>query len=516
MTSSLHTEKATQKPVNHKRALRTVTIISTFGGLLFGYDTGVINGALPYMQDDLGLTPLTEGLVTSSLLFGAAFGALFGGRLADRNGRRKMIMVLAVIFLAGTLACTFAPSTEVMIAARFLLGLAVGGASVTVPVYLAEVSPSARRGRIVTQNELMIVTGQLLAFIFNAYLGNTFGEAGGIWRWMLVIATLPAIALWIGMNFMPESPRWLASMGSFGESLSVLQRIRSQAEAREEFEEVKAMAVEDYKSKMGSWKDLGVPWLRRIFMVGIGLAVIQQITGVNSIMYYGTQILAQSGFGREAALTANIANGIISVLATFAGIWLLGKVGRRKMLITGQVGTTTCPAADRLLLADPARRNRPRLRDPGPDCHLPGVPAGRHLTRHLAYAVRNLPAEDPWPRNGRIGLRPVDRELPGGFWLPAAAGRDGPLQHLLRVCRTGRGRDRVCRQVRPGNEGQEPGRRGALLQECGRRESRTGREPRRLTTRCPAPSVQKSPFDRSKGLFCATLQGFHCGVGRVA
>ncbi|MCB5283860.1 MULTISPECIES: sugar porter family MFS transporter [unclassified Arthrobacter] len=333
---------ATTRPhqVKHRRALRTATVISTLGGLLFGYDTGVINGALPYMQEDLGLTPLTEGLVTSSLLVGAAFGALFGGRLADRNGRRKMIMALAVIFLIGTLACTFAPNTEVMILARFVLGLAVGGASVTVPVYLAEVSPSNQRGRVVTRNELMIVTGQLLAFIFNAYLGVSFGESGGIWRWMLVIATLPAIGLWIGMSFMPESPRWLASMGSFGETLSVLQRVRSQSEARAEFEEVKAMAVEDYKSTVVSWKDLGVPWLRRIFVVGLGLAVIQQITGVNSIMYYGTQVLAQSGFGREAALTANIANGVISVVATFVGIWLLGKVGRRRMLITGQLGTT--------------------------------------------------------------------------------------------------------------------------------------------------------------------------------
>jgi MFS transporter, SP family, major inositol transporter len=325
---------------SHRRTLRTATIVSTLGGLLFGYDTGVINGALPYMQEDLGLTPLTEGLVTSSLLVGAAFGALFGGKLADRNGRRRMILVLAAVFLVGTLACTFAANTVVMILARFVLGLAVGGASVTVPVYLAEVSPSARRGRIVTRNELMIVTGQLLAFIFNAYLGNSFGESGGIWRWMLVVATLPAIALWIGMYFMPETPRWLASIGSFGEALKVLQQIRSQSEARAEFEDVKAMAVEDAKAQMGSWADLRAPWLRHLFVVGIGLAVIQQITGVNSIMYYGTQILAESGFGREAALTANIANGVISVLATFVGIWLLGKAGRRRMLVTGQCGTT--------------------------------------------------------------------------------------------------------------------------------------------------------------------------------
>lgn len=341
MTNLSTSPSTANKPHNHKRSLRTVTIVSTLGGLLFGYDTGVINGALPYMQEDLGLTPLTEGLVTSSLLFGAAFGAIFGGRLADRRGRRKTIIALAVVFLIGTLACTLAPNTAVMVIGRLVLGLAVGGASVTVPVYLAEMSPRAMRGRIVTQNELMIVTGQLIAFISNAYLGNTFGESGGIWRWMIVIATLPAIALWIGMTFMPESPRWLAAMGNFGESLGVLRRIRSHDDARVEFDEVKALAADDYKSKMGSWSDLKVPWLRHVFVVGIGLAVIQQITGVNSIMYYGTQILSDAGFGREAALTANIANGVISVLATFVGIWLLGRVGRRRMLITGQIGTTS-------------------------------------------------------------------------------------------------------------------------------------------------------------------------------
>ena len=184
--------------------------------------------------------------MTSSLLFGAAFGALFGGRLADRHGRRKMIMVLAVVFLAGTLACTFAPNTEVMILARLILGLAVGGASVTVPVYLAEVSPSARRGRIVTQNELMIVTGQLLAFMFNAYLGNSFGEAGGIWRWMLVIATLPGDRALGRHELHARKPALAGIDGQLRRSPRVCcSRIRSQSEARAEFEEVKAMAVED-------------------------------------------------------------------------------------------------------------------------------------------------------------------------------------------------------------------------------------------------------------------------------
>jgi len=321
--------------------LGTIILVSTFGGLLFGYDTGVINGALPFMSEDLGLNSFSEGLVASSLLFGAALGAVFGGRLSDFNGRRKNILYLAILFFVGSIGCTLAPNVMTMVIFRFLLGLAVGGASVTVPTYLAEMSPMEKRGRVVTQNELMIVTGQLLAFVFNAVLGNAMGETTHVWRYMLVIAALPAIFLFIGMLKVPESPRWLISKGKNDRALRILKQIRDEDKAVAEFNEIEAAITKESKTQKASVKDMTIPWVRRIVFLGIGIAIVQQITGVNSIMYYGTEILKDAGFQTEAALIANIANGLISVIAVCVGIWLLGKVRRRLMLIVGLIGTTS-------------------------------------------------------------------------------------------------------------------------------------------------------------------------------
>ncbi|WP_299094273.1 sugar porter family MFS transporter [uncultured Metabacillus sp.] len=330
------------KKKNPQKFLKLVTIVSTFGGLLFGYDTGVINGALPFMAqpDQLNLTPFTEGLVASSLVLGAAFGSIFGGRLSDTKGRRKVILYLAMLFFFSAAGCVIAPNTTIMVIFRFLLGLAVGGSSVVIPSYLAEIAPSDRRGVLVTQNELMIVTGQFLAYIFNAVIGNVFGDAGHVWRYMLVIATLPAVALWIGVLILPESPRWLASKGKMAEALNILQQIRSESIAQQELKEIKSHISEEQKIEKMRFRDLGIPWIRRIVILGIVIGSISQLVGINSIMYYGTQILETSGFGTKTALIANVANGLIAVIAVIVGMSLLNKVNRRTMLLTGLVGVT--------------------------------------------------------------------------------------------------------------------------------------------------------------------------------
>lgn len=326
--------------VSGDRFVKRIARVATLGGLLFGYDTGVINGAITYMQRDLALTPLLEGMVASFLLLGAATGAVFGGRFADSGGRRRNILFLAVLFLVGALACAVAPNVPALIASRFVLGLAVGGASVSVPTYLAEIAPAERRGQIVTRNELMIVTGQMLAFVCNAAIGSTWGADHGIWRWMLVVATLPAVLLWFGMLSMPESPRWLASKGRIAEAFRVLEQVRDKQRAKAELEEIRRVDARPDAATRGGWADLATPWMRRAFLVGVGIAIAQQATGVNAIMYYGTQILTSSGFGTQTALIANVANGAISVAAVLIGIALLGRLGRRTMFLTGLSGTT--------------------------------------------------------------------------------------------------------------------------------------------------------------------------------
>ncbi len=333
-------------PASTGRFLTKLTVIATLGGLLFGYDTGVISGALLYMKDDLDLSAFGEATVVSSLLFpGAAFGALFGGRVADRVGRKRTLLMCAGLFLVGAIGCALAPNVQIMVAARIVLGLGVGAAAVTCPLYLAELAPADRRGRMVTINELMIVTGQMLAFATNALLDHLVHDPH-VWRTMLAVAAVPAIALLLGMLILPDSPRWYALQGRLAEARDVLRMSRTPGEADAEY----AIVVDHTRHMLKTTSTpftviRDVPWIRRVVLIGCGLAIVQQATGINTVNYYAPTILEQSGLGVSAALVATIAVGVTSVVTTIIGIILLGYIGRRTMLLIGFAGVAASQAA---------------------------------------------------------------------------------------------------------------------------------------------------------------------------
>lgn len=336
MTDHVITES--RKTDNDKK-IRLITLVSTIGRLCFGYDTGVISGALIFMKNDLGLTPLQEGLVTSFLLFGAAIGSVGGGWLSDRQGRRKNILWVAVIFIFGALGTAVAWDMSSMIIARFILGLAVGCASVTVPIYISELARPAQRERLVTVNELMIVTGQFLAYSVNASIVNFYPDMSHNWRLMLAIPALPGALLWIGMLVMPESPRFFVRKGQIDKAVAVLKTIRRPEEVEQEIRDIQQ--VSQIGINHGRFVDeLKKKWVLQLILIGLMIVLATRVTGVNTIMYYAPTVLKATGLGDAAAVTGAVANGVVSILATLLGMLLIGRHSRRKMFFTGQIGVT--------------------------------------------------------------------------------------------------------------------------------------------------------------------------------
>jgi len=313
---------------------RRIYFFGALGGVLFGYDTGVISGALLYIPDDFKLTPFLQGAIVSALLIGAMFGAAFAGRLSDRLGRRRLIIGAGVVFTGGALLAAFAPSVGVLIAARFILGLAVGSAALVVPLYLSEIAPTKIRGAISSLNQLMIVIGILAAFIVNAILASS-----GNWRLMLGLAAVPAVALLVGMIFMPETPRHLVHAGDEETARDVLDAIPGDERPEERVEEIRE--VEQEESGTGLRAVFGEKWLRPALMVAIGLAVFQQLVGINTIIYYAPTTLTDVGFGKESAIYANLVIGMVNVVMTIVAIRLVDRVGRKPMLLTGCAGMVT-------------------------------------------------------------------------------------------------------------------------------------------------------------------------------
>lgn len=317
-----------------------LTVIASLGGLLFGFDTGVISGALVYLHETFQLTPLTEGLVVTSLLFpGATAGALLGGSLADWVGRKQSLVIAGVIFLISTVACALAPNVAFLVGARIVLGFAVGVASVVVPLYLAEMAPASQRGRIVTVNQLMLVIGLFLAFVINAVLANLINDPA-VWRYMLGIAIVPAAGLLFGMLSLPDTPRWYASKGRLPEARRTLQRAHLAERVEAEYKEITDLVEADAsKGETSASATLRAePWMKRLILIGIILAVAQQTTGINVVMYYAPTVLEDSGLTRSASLLASVTVGIAMIVFTVVGMWILGLMGRRKMMLLGFSG----------------------------------------------------------------------------------------------------------------------------------------------------------------------------------
>lgn len=309
-----------------------ISAVSALGGMLFGYDTGVISGALLFIREEFGLSAFLQGAVVSSLLVGATVGALAAGPFSDRYGRRAVLISAAIVFALGALLAALAPSAAVLIIARFLLGLAVGTASLIVPLYIAEVAPAEVRGALVNFNQLMITVGILVSYL----VGYAFASAEG-WRWMLGLAAVPAVMLGIGMLFLPETPRYLVSQHLVEEARSVLRRLRGEQDVEEELGEIVAVEEQERREASG-WGELAQPWVRPMLVVGVGLAVFSQITGVNTIIYYAPSIFEATGLAASASILATVGLGTVNVVMTVVAIMVIDRIGRRPMLLTAFSG----------------------------------------------------------------------------------------------------------------------------------------------------------------------------------
>ena len=314
-----------------KNQLLIFSTAAALGGLLFGFDTGVISGAIHFIKIEFNLNAYQEGFAVSNLMIACVIGALLAGPIADWTGRKKVLILCAVLFTVSAILSALPRSFTELVIARFIGGMGVGMASVVSPMYIAEISPAKIRGRLVALNQLAIVVGILLSYLSNWLLVDT-----GInnWRYMLVAEILPAITFLVGLFFIPESPRWLTKEGLEKEALDVLNVVAGAANSDHELQEVKKSLAE----KSTSLKELLHPSLRRVLIVGILFSLFAHITGIDTIIYYGPIIFLESGFKTDSALLASVMIGITNLIFTFVGMAMVDKAGRKFLLLVGLAG----------------------------------------------------------------------------------------------------------------------------------------------------------------------------------
>ena len=310
-----------------------IAAVAAISGLLFGFDTAVINGALIFLRADLALDTRGTELATSSLLVGCALGAAVAGWLTDRLGRKKMLIVSALLFAASAVGAAVPRTLAEFAVARVLGGLAIGVASVLAPLYIAEISPRAIRGRLVSLNQMAIVTGILLAYFVN-WLLSFAGPSS--WRWMFASAAVPSLAFFVALLFVPESPRFLIEKGRTIEALAVLVRVNGEQQAVAELEEIRSTIA----AESGTLRELFTTRLRKPLGIAVFLAVFQQVTGINTVIYYGALIFKEQvgGHSDSAAIGANVTIGAINFLMTIVALWVIDRLGRRPLMMLASAG----------------------------------------------------------------------------------------------------------------------------------------------------------------------------------
>jgi sugar porter (SP) family MFS transporter len=310
-----------------------ISIIAAIGGLLFGYDTGVISGALLYVKQDLHAGQFAQQWIVGSLLLGAVCGAIISGYSADRLSRKWTKFISGCVYVVAALASALAQDVAWLIAARFVLGLAVGTASFVAPMYISEQTPPKIRGGTVSFNQLMVTTGILIAYLINF----AFRNVGDNWRWMLGLGAVPGVALAVGMLFVPHTPRWLMQAGREDEARDVLQRSREPDQIDDEVDEMRDV-IEQHRGT--SLRALVGARVRPLLLVGLALAIFQQLIGVNTVIYYSATILKYTGISTDKSIGEALFVGITNVVFTIVAILLLDRIGRRVLLLIGTVGAS--------------------------------------------------------------------------------------------------------------------------------------------------------------------------------
>jgi SP family arabinose:H+ symporter-like MFS transporter len=331
---------ATAAPTGGSRLfVYIVSLVAAISGLLFGFDIAVINGAIIFLREQFALSEFQTEVAASALLAGCVAGASIAGTLSDRYGRRRILILSALLFAASSLGAALPRNLAEFTAARFIGGIAIGVASVLAPLYIAEVAPPAIRGRLVSLNQMAIVSGILLAYLVNWALAAT-GPTG--WRWMFASAAVPSILFFVALLFVPESPRWLTKQDRPDEAFRILSRVGGREHAAAEIAQIQAAIAEE----TGSLAELFQPGLRRPLIIAVVLAVLQQVTGINTVLFYGSIIFKEhAGNADSAAIGANVLVGAINFLSTIVALWIIDKVGRKALLIFSAAGMAVAEIA---------------------------------------------------------------------------------------------------------------------------------------------------------------------------